>query len=60
MRIGLVRCKLDVFDRTLQPEVSATEYSRALACPGVDYVKVWPLPVVQPWWEDRQLNLLQG
>jgi hypothetical protein len=21
----------------------------ALACPGVDYMRVWPLPVVQPW-----------
>ena len=23
----------------------------ALACPGVDYMRVWPLPVVQPWQE---------
>ena len=23
----------------------------ALACPGVDYVRLWPLPVVQPWWD---------
>ena len=21
----------------------------ALACPGVDYTRLWPLPVVQPW-----------
>jgi hypothetical protein len=21
----------------------------ALACPGVDYMRLWPLPVVQPW-----------
>ena len=21
----------------------------ALACPGVDYMRMWPLPVVQPW-----------
>ena len=20
-----------------------------LACPGVDYKRLWPLPVVQPW-----------
>jgi hypothetical protein len=23
----------------------------ALACPGVDYMRRWPLPVVQPWQE---------
>lgn len=23
----------------------------ALACPGVDYIMLWPLPVVQPWEE---------
>jgi hypothetical protein len=23
----------------------------ALACPGVDYTRLWPLPVVQPWAE---------
>jgi hypothetical protein len=23
----------------------------ALACPGVDYMRVWPLPVVHPWFE---------
>jgi len=23
----------------------------ALACPGVDYIKLWPLPVEQPWLE---------
>ena len=21
----------------------------ALACPGVDYIRLWPLPVTQPW-----------
>ena len=21
-----------------------------LACPGVDYIRLWPLPVLQPWW----------
>jgi hypothetical protein len=21
----------------------------ALACPGVDYIKLWPLPVEGPW-----------
>lgn len=23
-----------------------------LACPGTDLIKVWPLPIVQPWYED--------
>lgn len=23
-----------------------------LACPGQDMLRVWPLPVVAPWWED--------
>ena len=24
-----------------------------LACVVQDMIKVWPLPVVQPWWEDE-------
>ncbi len=24
----------------------------AVACPGQDLIRVWPLPVEQPWWED--------
>ena len=23
----------------------------ALACPGVDYTRLWPLPITQPWQE---------
>ena len=23
-----------------------------LACPGRDMIRMWPLPVVQPWFED--------
>ena len=23
-----------------------------LACPGVDAIRLWPLPVQQNWWED--------
>ena len=26
----------------------------ALACPGVDYVRLWPLPVEQPWEEPER------
>jgi hypothetical protein len=25
----------------------------ALACVGRDMIKVWPLPVETPWWEDE-------
>ena len=24
----------------------------ALACPGIDYIRLWPLPIQQPWDED--------
>lgn len=24
-----------------------------LACPGVDMLRVWPLPFESPWWEDE-------
>ena len=23
-----------------------------LACPGIDLIKMWPLPIEQPWYED--------
>ena len=23
-----------------------------VACPGQDLIRVWPLPMEQPWWED--------
>jgi hypothetical protein len=26
----------------------------ALACPGVDYTRLWPLPVEQPWQEPME------
>jgi hypothetical protein len=40
-------CQLDFFDRTIQPNNTLV-----LACPGKDYVRLWPLPVMQPWFED--------
>jgi hypothetical protein len=27
----------------------------ALACPGMDYIRIWPLPVVKPWEEPERL-----
>ena len=29
----------------------------ALACPGVDYIRLWPLPVTQPWWDRTDTEL---
>ena len=29
----------------------ANIHALALACPGVDYLRLWPLPVEQPWQE---------
>ena len=46
--IGLVRgCELDVYDNTLQPAATVVP-----GCPGVDYMRIWPLPVVRPWEEE--------
>jgi hypothetical protein len=36
-----------IFDTTLQPVTTAV-----LACPGVDAIRIWPLPVIQPWSEN--------
>ena len=36
------RCSLDYH---------ASARALALACPGVDYVRLWPLPLVQAWEE---------
>jgi hypothetical protein len=32
----------------------------AVACVGQDTIKVWPLPVEQPWWEDDLENSTTG
>jgi len=40
--VGLGNCALDYH---------ASDTALALACPGVDYIRLWPLPVVQPWEE---------
>ena len=41
------RCELDYIDNTVQPV-----HTLALACPGMDYISLWPLPIQQPWFED--------
>jgi hypothetical protein len=40
-------CQLEFLDTTTQPNFTAL-----LACPGKDYIRLWPLPVTQPWFED--------
>ena len=46
--IRLVRgCEVWVFDERLQPEDTVV-----LACPRMDGVRLWPLPVMSPWAED--------
>ena len=33
------------------PDYPSDIHAVALACPGVDYMRLWPLPVEQPWQE---------
>ena len=40
-------CSLDVLDTRLQPV-----FTVALACPRTDYIRLWPLPIKKPWFED--------
>ncbi len=47
--IELLDCQVDFLDTRLQPV-----FTVALACPGVDYTRLWPLPIQKPWSEERQ------
>ena len=38
----------------------ANIHAVALACPGVDYTRLWPLPVKQPWQERRLIRCRVG
>jgi len=42
-------CEIIQFGRGLQPV-----YTVALACPRMDMIRPWPLPVQQSWFEDRR------
>ena len=44
----IVRCELIYFDTRLQPVNTLV-----LACPRTDYIRLWPLPIKRPWFEDR-------
>jgi len=39
-------------DKRLQPV-----YTVVLDCPGKDSIRLWPLPVVDPWVERRKASL---
>jgi hypothetical protein len=41
------RCKLILFDTRLH-----RMNTLVLACPRTDMIRLWPLPVQQPWFED--------
>jgi hypothetical protein len=41
-------CSVDVFPPELQWVTTVV-----IACPGTDMIRIWPLPVVHPWIEDR-------
>ena len=38
---------MDIFSKALQPFVTVV-----VACPGWDMIRIWPLPVVDAWFED--------
>jgi hypothetical protein len=40
-------CALDIFTPPMQ-----RQFTIALACRGVDYIRLWPLPPMKPWSED--------
>jgi len=48
--IGL--CFFDVYTNNVLPE-----FTIAYRCPGIDYMKIWPFPVEQPW--DGEINPTQ-
>jgi len=41
------KCEFIYFNKSLQPVNTL-----ALACSGIDLIRLWPLPVLQPWFED--------
>lgn len=43
----LAGCQMDYLDTTLQPVSTVL-----INCPGVDSIRIWPLPVYYPWMEE--------
>lgn len=40
---------MELYDRTTQPT-----FTMAYSCPGEDTIRLWPLPILQPFYEDWQ------
>lgn len=45
------RCELWLFTESSY----LGEQALALACPGVDLLRLWPLPMVQPWADEPDM-----
>lgn len=41
-------CQVELYDTTTQPA-----FTVVLSCPRVDSIRLWPLPFLQPFYEDR-------
>ena len=46
------RCELWILEKPLQPKQTI-----ALACPSVDLIRLWPLPMVQLWDKGGNENI---
>ena len=42
-----MRCELWILEKPFYSEKTI-----ALACPRIDLIRLWPLPMIQPWDED--------
>lgn len=42
-------CQVELYDKTTQPA-----FTMAYSCPGEDTIRLWPLPILQPFYEDWQ------
>ena len=42
-----IGCELTYYDKTRQPV-----FTIAASCPHKDMVRLWPWPVISPWFED--------
>lgn len=43
----IARCQLELYEPPAQPT-----YSVCLSCPRVDTIRLWPLPMIYPFFED--------
>lgn len=47
--VPIIQCQMEVYDESVQPNTTLV-----LSCPRTDSLRFWPLPLVQPWYEDWQ------